>query len=674
MRLTIAAVLFFVVAAMVVPAEGYQVIQGHPRLFFRASDVSAIRARALGPYAADYNKIKTWCDGHINDSLPVNLGWALPSYSFVYLVSQDTRYLNRAKTISNYVISHNQTETTNWVSGGSIFFDWCYDALTPTERQTYGNALAQGADWWESGDGIGTQWHITDNYHHKLGRIALLVYPGIALYGEGINDQVATACLDTYTSNQFGSSHILCCLDEIASDGGYFEGEYNLSILCTGNRMGMAAYDVATTDDPFSWSSNYQNMARYLIYETGAVKGNGTAIGSRQGDSHSHGGGGPSTRLALYNLADIYNDGVAQWMSDELIEKGSGYINSFDRWKKIIWRDPSITPVHPATVYGESNAALFNDVGMAYMRSGWDLSESSTDVYAVFRCEAVPVYHTHAHQGHFLIARGNDLLAIDSGDYDTWGSSHWRNYFIRTVAHNTITVYDPNESTWSPYVNDGGQFVASNYGHPDVCGDMSDPQFDRGRIVTPFKDTETFTYVKGDATKAYSSSKVSNFTREFVWLKPDFFVILDRVSATSPSFTKKWLLHSINQPQVSGDTFSVTHGSSKLFVKTLLPTQHQITTIGGSGRKFEVNGTNYPPSGGGGLEDGAWRVEVSPATAANEHIFLHVLYATSSSVTSMPNVTFIDTGDFIGANVAGQTVLFTKSGQPGEDACWVSGG
>jgi len=96
MRLTIAAVLFFVVAAMVVPAEGYQVIQGHPRLFFRASDVSAIRSRAMGPYISDYNKIKTWCDIHINDALPVDVGWALPSYSFGCLVSQDTRYLNRS--------------------------------------------------------------------------------------------------------------------------------------------------------------------------------------------------------------------------------------------------------------------------------------------------------------------------------------------------------------------------------------------------------------------------------------------------------------------------------------------------------------------------------------------------------------------------------------------------
>jgi hypothetical protein len=674
MRLTTLAVLFLVVVAMVVPAEGYQVIQGHPRLFFTASQVSGIRSRALGSYSADYNKIKTWCDSHINDPLPVNVSWALSSYSFVYLVSQDTSYLNRAKAVASYVISHNQTHSTDWIFGGSVFFDWCYDGLTASERSTYGSALADGADWYQSGSGIGTQWSSLNNYHSKLGRIALLSYPGIALYGEGINNQVATACLDTYSAHQFGSSTILCCLDEIASDGGYFEGDYNMSILCTGNRMGMTAYDVGTTDDPFSWSTNYQNMARYLVYDTGAAKGSGTSLGSKQGDSHWHSGGSGAVRMALYNLAAVYNDGVAQWVADEVLEQGSGYINSFDRWKQIVWRDPSVTPVHPSAVYGDNSAALFNDVGMVYMRSGWDLSVNSTDIYAVFRCEAVPSYHTHSHQGHFLIARGNDLLAIDSGDYDSSISSHHQNYFCRTIAHNTITVYDPGESTFYPYANDGGQIPVWSYPDAVVCGDMSGPEFDRGSIVTPYRDTETFTYVKGDATKAYSSHKLSNFTREFVWLKPDFFVVLDRVTATSPSFTKKWLLHSINQPQVSGDTFSVTQGDSRLFVKTLLPTQHQITPVGGSGRQFEVNGVNYPPAGGGGSESGSWRVEVSPSTAANEHMFLHVLYATSSGVSSMPNVTFIDTGDFIGANVAGQTVLFTKSGQPGEDACWVSGG
>ena len=40
-------------------------------------------------------------------------------------------------------------------------------------------------------------------------------------------------------------------------------------------------------------------------------------------------------------------------------------------------------------------------------------------------------------------------LAIDSGSYEKgsgYGSVHWHNYFTRTLAHNSITVFDPGES------------------------------------------------------------------------------------------------------------------------------------------------------------------------------------------------------------------------------------
>ncbi len=674
MRLTTALVLAAVIVTVVVgTASGYQVRPGHPRMLFRPEDVSELRSRCTGIYSSDYNAMKNWCDGGLGGSPSVNLQWHLPANAFVYLMSQDTRYLNRAKEIADYVVDNGNTRSVDWLVGGGLFYDWCYDALTPAERQKYGAGIGDGAEWTANEMGIGTHYWLTDNYHHKVGRIARLPFAGLSIYGDGVANSSATAAVDTFYSHQFGPSHMLCCLQEIAGDGGFYEGGYNITILCTGNRMGMDLWDSATNDDPFSLSTNYQNMSRYLVHEVGPSRGS-SCVGSKQGDTGAHSTGSAEMRLALYDLANKYRDGTAQWMGDEIEEQAGGYINSFERWRKIIWRDPNLASVHPSAVYGEVSSALFDSVGMVYMRSGWDISTGSTDIYAVFRCEGMPAYHTHAHQNHFMIARGRDVLAIDSGDYDAYGSSHHRNYFTRTIAHNTITVYDPSEGTFGSFSNDGGQKTPINYGSPRYCGQASQPQYDRGEIVMPFKDTETFTYVKGDATKSYSSAKVSNFTREFVWLKPDFFVVLDRVTANSPNYKKRWLLHSIAEPSVSGDTAVITQGGSKLFVRTLLPEQIQTVKVGGPGHEFDVNGVNYAPSGSPASDAGAWRIEVSPATNANEHVFLTVLYACASSVTAMPEVTFIDTGDFIGANIAGQTVLFSKTGAPvGGDTCWVSG-
>ncbi len=177
--------------------------------------------------------------------------------------------------------------------------------------------------------------------------------------------------------------------------------------------------------------------------------------------------------------------------------------------------------------------------------------------------------HTNAHQNHFLIARGNDLLAIDSGVYDGGVSSHHRNYFERTIAHNTITVYNPSETTFGSLANDGGQIPPSEE-LPVRFGDASASDYYRGEIVG-YRDTEEFTYMKGDATAAYNPSKVTLFTREMVYLKPDIFVVLDRVRATSASYKKRWLLHSVNEPTITGDTVMVQEGTSRLFVKSLLP-------------------------------------------------------------------------------------------------------
>jgi hypothetical protein len=281
--------------------------------------------------------------------------------------------------------------------------------------------------------------------------------------------------------------------------------------------------------------------------------------------------------------------------------------------------------------------------------------------------------HTIAHQNHILIARGNDLLAIDSGVYDGGVSSHHMNYFERTIAHNTITVYNPSETTFSPYANDGGQIPPSKNELPVRYGDASGPEYYRGHIVA-FKETEGFTYAKGDATAAYSPQKLELFTREVVYLKPDTFVILDRVRATSASYTKKWLLHTVNEPVISGDTVTIQEGSSKLFVKSLLPSPRTITKVGGTGHQFDVNGVNYPPAQSLTPDMGAWRIEVSPGASAQEHLFLHVLYACGSNVNAMPVVHLIEGEEMVGVEVGTHVVMFSRTGATIDSETYQYGG
>jgi hypothetical protein len=662
-RLTMFTLLVVVLLSFALTASAYQVISSHPRLYFTAADLPALRAKCSGPLASDYQVMKSWCDDHMSDSLPLAspefYESHLAAYSFVWLMSGDTSYAARAKTIANYVISHGQQNMEQFTRGGSYFFDWCYDYLTPSERQTIGAAMVASGQYHLDTN----NWDQMINYHSKPRLLRTLTASGLAVYGEGIADADAKELCDVSYEHTFGADHTLCAIDEIAGDGSYFEGDYTGTVLTTKYREHCEMWASATDADPFEVSGNFQNMPTYYLYEVFAKNGPGVTAsmsGSRQGDSHNHTMPAASIRIAMYSLAKRYQDPRAQWLAEEIEAQGLGYILSYDRWKIIVEKDTNLTAQSPA---GLPDSWYFQTIGTVYMRSGWDYSESSDDVYAVFRCEKYPPGHTHAHQNHLFIARGNDLLAIDSGTYDFSVSSHHFNYFERTIAHNTITVYDPSETTFGSHSNDGGQIPPSEHVHGVFCGDASLPVRDRGHIAS-YRNNDVFTYAIGDATKAYASYKLDLFTRDVVWVKPNTFVILDRVHATSASYEKKWLLHSLNEPQISGDTAVIQEGDSKLFVRTIMPSPFQMTKIGGAGHEFDVNGVNYAPSGGADSDHGAWRIEVRPTTSAEEHLFLHVLYVADASMGSMPAVDPITTDDVVGVEIEGNVVVFSRSGDP----------
>ena len=86
-----------------------------------------------------------------------------------------------------------------------------------------------------------------------------------------------------------------------------------------------------------------------------------------------------------------------------------------------------------------------------------------------------------------------------------------------------------------------------------------------------FQTNEHYTYACGDATKAYSRDKVSEFTREFVFVQPGSFIVFDRVTSKVASYKKTWLLHGIKKPAIRGQRFTFQHDEGKLVTETLLP-------------------------------------------------------------------------------------------------------
>ncbi|HEX2099682.1 MAG TPA: hypothetical protein VHF69_03405, partial [Candidatus Synoicihabitans sp.] len=162
-------------------------------------------------------------------------------------------------------------------------------------------------------------------------------------------------------------------------------------------------------------------------------------------------------------------------------------------------------------------------------------------------------------------------LAIDSGLYESadtgYGKPHHLNYNRRTIAHNTLLIEDPAEVltlAGRPIANDGGQRAIEGAmtledfwaGHPRT-----------GRVLAhhagPNPQTPAVSLIKGDLTAAYSDTKARRVTRTMAFFPlanpdaPAALVILDQLTTTLPEQRQVSLLHTIEEPAISGNVVTV---------------------------------------------------------------------------------------------------------------------
>jgi heparin/heparan-sulfate lyase len=146
-----------------------------------------------------------------------------------------------------------------------------------------------------------------------------------------------------------------------------------------------------------------------------------------------------------------------------------------------------------------------------------------------------------------------------------------------------------------------------------------------GRI-TGYQTTPRYDYTCMDGTNCYSDKKMKKFTRQFVFLKPDCFVVFDRVVSTKPEFRKRWHLHFQNEPTVDGRLVHADHEGGRLYCETLLPETPVLKTVQGA-KLEQADGSYVTPEGWEDSPTKTWRLDVGPSRANAEDVFLHVLQA-----------------------------------------------
>jgi hypothetical protein len=219
-----------------------------------------------------------------------------------------------------------------------------------------------------------------------------------------------------------------------------------------------------------------------------------------------------------------------------------------------------------------------------------------------------------------------------------------------------------------------------------------------------------YVYACGDVTAAYTNKnsgkgdyrsrtkRVKKWFRDFLYIRPEIFVIFDRVVSYDEDFTKKWLLHSINEPMIDGRTItilrndSVRHANSwswglkhvidrgrksyqyngKLVVSAILPEESSIKKVGGSGHEFDIQGVNYNKNSvgkpistdpaRGPIEPGAWRIEISPEVPRKSDLYLNVLIPIEADqrYTYLAEGVTVVRGDIVGSRISAEgEIIYT---------------
>lgn len=191
--------------------------------------------------------------------------------------------------------------------------------------------------------------------------------------------------------------------------------------------------------------------------------------------------------------------------------------------------------------------------------------------------------HDHLDTGCFQIYDG-EILASDSGVYDSYNTPHRKNYTIHTLAHNCILV-DGN-----------GTRIPREKKEPKTLESWLS---EYGMAKVLFHSEADGVYeIEGDLSEAYSET-CRSVTRKMRF-EPDrgergILAVFDRVEPIDPNSKVTFVIHSQSKPVVDGNLIVIKGKKRELYCRVKSPDKFKITLIGGEGHRFEADGIDYLP-------------------------------------------------------------------------------
>ena len=556
-----------------------------------------------------------------------------------------TQINNKLDTInfSNYSWYENEDLIRNIADVGGMLLDWCYDSLPVPMRQHLAQNLYKIDSYFmntyilsSAGTAYVTGHNIWNVYYANQYALVLDSADGLTALQQ---DSVRQWYEISYDK----------AVNEILPAAGYYRDD-------DGGWNWTAAYAMWSLVDEFQffenmriatgknfysdlpWVQNSINQYWYFLQPDGYTINWGDGFTNEQGDR------------VIYRHAQIYNDPRSLWLA-QYYSLPINITWTWPRYQKLMYKAFNAPIVTKPDIAHD----WFSDkTGLSVSRTGW--SDTATLVW-VYDAPTKKAGHEHRDNNTFCVYK-NAPQINNSGYYWSYGNPHYVNYYMRTIAHNSICVYDSTDSytNWGVNVsNDGGQNESPtlmNY------NDIFSPSAQKGSWELWGAGAD-YCYSISDAEQSYDPTKLDKFRRRVLFYKPNQVIVLDHLHLKNTATHQrdaKFILHFQQQPTINGSIVNSTvsnhietfngqdilqaNGNGNVAIRTLFPLNSTTTRIGGTGYEFYVDGINYPL---GVTPDtihttpGAWRIEVAPTTIIDSLIFLHT----------------IDIGDNLNASVAG---------------------
>lgn len=676
----------------------------HPRLFFNADTWPGVKGRALVEEKDWFAQLRKMVDRYPDDPSskstrddladrrkpdgtvetitvprPTEWGTQAGQTAFVYLVTGDRKYLEKTKkmlrvSVAAYhecidkgmAVDWYSTSRVHWLAG----YDWIYNDLTPDERRELMGSFLKHVDNLQPRPDRPPIHRLNDSDHTTgfYGDRNLIWFTGIAAHRDGIDDAMA--------------------LEFLRQGYRYNQDLFEYRKKCAGDDGGLASATTTYAIAHYPWSQfNYLYTFRsatgtdvsadwpYLAYFPVWIMwnwipgpyprefGSGDVYHYRNdlwtGNLYMH----MSQFMDFYGTSFPDCAGLAAHIREILPENDKKYNWTWFFYPFLLTNiDKAPAPRKPDDT--GLKARHFETLGQVFMRSG----TGPDDTYSLFTIGSQVPSHKQYDENNFIIYK-KGYLALDTGTRGMSTDYQLNHYYVQSVAHNCVLIDMPGEplpSYWG-LTYDGPEGKISS-------GGMNKPN---GGICKAFETNDRYTYVCGDATPCYLPEKCALALRQYVFVMPDHFIVCDRVISTDASYKKSWLLHTQNEPEVNGNTFTAMHEDGRLFCTTLYPKNAVLTKIGGPGKEFWACGKNWELDPkvaemaaaryAGGLF-GNWRVEVSPGAPRKEDVFLHLIRVGDAALASPERATLIDRKGTVGVKFTAGTstvqVTFATSGNP----------